>query len=77
MNFLRVILGLAIAAIGFVAGLVILVAGIFYFFQANDSPVERFGSALIFALLAGAIMVGTFYAFRNVVDRTPLDEDGE
>jgi hypothetical protein len=61
---LHVVFGLAIAAIGLVAAGLMLFIGIFSF-QADHSPVERFGSALICALIAAAIIAGAFFAFRG------------
>ena len=69
MNFLRVILGLAIAATGVIAALVMLIA-LFFLFPAMDSSVERLGSPLILALIEGVIFVATFYAFRKVMGPT-------
>lgn len=66
MKILRVVLGLAISAIGFVAALVVLMA-FFLLFPTDDGLVERLGSVLILALIEGTIFVGTFYAFRKVM----------
>jgi hypothetical protein len=75
MKFLRVSLGLAIAAIGFVVALVMLLV-LFLFFPREDSLVVRFGWAVILALVEGVIFLGTFFAFRKVMGPTPRDEDG-
>ena len=75
MNFLRVVLGLAIAAIGLVVALVMLFLGI-AFFKSNGSVVAQVGSVLICALLEAVIILGTFFAFRKVMGPTPNDDDG-
>jgi hypothetical protein len=46
MNFLRVVFGIAVAGIGFVAALVMLIA-FFLMFPPDDSLVERLGSVAI------------------------------
>ena len=75
MKFLRVSLGLAFAAIGFVVALVMLLV-LFLFFPGEDSLVVRLGWALIVALVEGVIFLGTFSAFRKVVGVRPRDQDG-
>jgi hypothetical protein len=69
MKFLRVSLGLAIAAIGFLAALVML-AVFFLFFPADDTLVVRLGWAVILALVEGLIVSGTFFAFSKVMGQT-------
>jgi hypothetical protein len=58
--------GLAIAAIGFVAALAILMA-FFLFFPADDTLIVRLGWAAILALVEGGIFLGTLFASRRVV----------
>ena len=71
MKFLRLVFGLAIAAFGIVAALVMLVV-FFLFFPTDDTLVVRFGWAAILALVEGGIYFGTFYAFRKVKGPTSL-----
>jgi hypothetical protein len=73
MKFLRVSFGLAMAAIGFVAALVMLV-GFFLFFPAGDTLVVRLGWAVILALVEGVIFVVTSYVFRKVMRPAPSDD---
>ena len=75
MKFLRVGLGLGIAAIGFVAALVMLLV-FFLFFPVDDTPVVRLGWAVIVASVEGGIFAGTFYGFRKVVVGPRLRNDG-
>jgi hypothetical protein len=75
MKFLRVSFGLAMAAIGFVAALVMLVV-FFLFFPADDILVVRLGWAVILALVEGVIFLGTFSAFGKVVGLRPRHQDG-
>jgi hypothetical protein len=76
MNFLRVVLGLAIAAIGFITALVMLMIAFVALSQDNHSLVERIGFTLIGALIVGVILVGTYYVFRKLIGRTPPDDGG-
>jgi hypothetical protein len=71
MTFMRLILGLAVAGIGFVAAIVMLMV-FFLFFPADDTLAVRLGWAVILALVEGGIFFGTFYAFRKVKGPTSL-----
>jgi hypothetical protein len=75
MKILRVVFGLGIAAIGFVAALVMLMA-FFLFFPTDDTLAARLGSVLILALIDGVIFVVTFYAFRKVMGPKTRNQDG-
>jgi len=76
MKFLRVVLGFAIGAVGFVAALVVLMV-FFLFFPGDDTLAERLGAVVILALVEGVIFVGSFYAFRKVMGPRPRDQNGE
>jgi hypothetical protein len=75
MKFMRVILGLAIGAIGFVAALVMLMVFLL-FFPVDDTLVVRLGWAVIVALVEGLIFVVTSCLFRKVMGRMPRHQDG-
>jgi hypothetical protein len=73
MKFLRVVLGLAIAGIAFVAALAMLIT-FFFFFPSEDGPAERLASVVILALIEGGIFAGAFFAFRKVMGPRPRDD---
>jgi hypothetical protein len=75
MKFLRGTLGLAIAAIGCAAALVMLLV-FFLFFPDNDTPVVRLGWAVSVAFVEGLIFAAAFYAFRKVVGPRPRNRHG-
>jgi hypothetical protein len=74
MDFMRVILGLLIAASGFIALLAVLIAFTRLSFQ---NPIERVGAVLLLVLIETAIGFATYRAFGKVMGSTPRDEDGE
>ena len=69
MKILRVVFGLAIAGIAFVAALVMLIT-FFFVFPAEDGLAERLASVVILALIEGVIFAGAFFAFRKVMGRS-------
>ena len=76
MNFLRIILGLSIAANGFMAALLMLIAFLLVSFPASPSPLQRVGTVLILVLIETAIGFATYYAFGKVMGPTPRDDGG-
>ena len=73
MDFMRVVLGLLIAASGFVAVLAVLIA---FTRLSFPGPIERVGAILLLVLLETAISFATYHAFGKVMGSTPLDKSG-
>jgi hypothetical protein len=74
MDFMRVVLGLLIAASGFIAVLAVLIA---FTRLSFPSPIERVGAVLLLVLIETVICFVTYHAFGKVMGSTPRDEGGE
>jgi hypothetical protein len=71
---MRVVLGLLIATIGFVAALAPLM--LFLSLPALRSPLERVGSVLLLVLIETVLGFTTYHAFGKVMGSTPRDKGG-
>ena len=70
---MRVVLGILIAATGFIAVLAALIAFTRLSFPA---PLERVGAVLLLVLIETTIGFGTYHAYGKVMGSTPRDDDG-
>jgi hypothetical protein len=74
MDFMRVVLGLLIAASGFIAVLAVLIA---FTRLSFPGPIERVGAVLLLVLIETTIGFATYHAFGKVMGSTPRDIGGE
>jgi hypothetical protein len=74
MDFLRVVLGLLIAATGFIALLAVLIA---FTRLSFPGPLERVGAVLLLVLIETTIGFTTYHAFGKVMGSTTRDKGGE
>jgi disulfide bond formation protein DsbB len=72
MDFMRIVLGLLIAATGFIAVLAVLIA---FTGLSFPGPLERVGAVLLLVLIETTIGFGTYHAFGKVMGSTaPYDD---
>jgi hypothetical protein len=74
MNFMRVVLGLLIAATGFIAVLAVLIAFTRLSFPGS---LERVGAVLLLVLIETSIGFGTYHAFGKLMGSTARGDGGE
>ena len=74
MSFPRAPLGIAVAAVGFLAVLATLGAFLAMPPPANHSPLLRVGSIVVLVLIEIGIGFGTYHAHGRVMDSTPDDD---
>ena len=74
MNFMRIVLGLLIAATGFIAVLAVLIA--FTRLSLSRSSPERVGAILLLVLMETTVGFGTYHAYGKVMGSTARDDDG-
>jgi len=74
MNFVRIVLGLLIAASGFIAVLAVLIA---FTRLSFPGPLERVGAVLLLVLIETSIGFGTYHAFGKLMGSTTRGDGGE